>query len=525
MPPSPRSHPHRTPAELRRAHDALLFESAYPADRPAWQRAQGGLRELADAARAMSGTARGGALLNSGIAGTPVSAAFSLAITEWLVARFGPQVSLATIEGDKDHVMAVLGAALDPIEQEVLGESRPGWVAWQRRYLGHEAGQRLARLLRLVRALPGSPAERESVFASMRVFVRWQTEADAPLLTAGRFARGAPWFHPGPLQRRAAPGDAWHEGRPRRMPLTAAERRALADLARGVMASLLRETDFFSYANEREIELHDLGCGVRAALFASVPARKLALEAYVGYLLLKNHVPIAYGGGWVLGRQARFGINVLPPFRGGESARVLCQLLRLYAWRFGLKLFVVEPYQIGKGNPDGIRSGSFWFYWRLGFRPLQPGLRQLAQAEADRLAARGGRTPAQTLRRLADSLMAWETPLPAHGPPLDIEAIGQRVSRDVLERFDGDRMAARRAAMRRYPGVGKRLAVLLAALEPTTGWRTRDVQRLATLAPLKDTAELSHAVALQRHAALMRALADASDPSSAAPIDTNRRSA
>jgi hypothetical protein len=140
-----------------------------------------------------------------------------------------------------------------------------------------------------------------------------------------------------------------------------ADRSALIDLARGALASVLGETDPFTHANTGEVECHDMGGGVQVALFACVPAHKLALEAYVGYLVIKNQVPVAYGGGWVLGRQARFGINVLPPFRGGESAVLLAQLLRLYAQRFDLKLFLVEPYQIGLGNPDGIRSGAFWF--------------------------------------------------------------------------------------------------------------------------------------------------------------------
>lgn len=500
----------RSARALKREHDALLFACAYPADRSVWEGANAGLHRLAAEARALSAASRGAALHNSGIAGTTVSAAFSLATTRWLAERFGRAVTLVSIEADKRHVMAALDATLDPVEQEVLSEQPLGWAAWQRRHLGSGAGGRLERLLRLVERLAGGPAEQEAVFASLRVYLRWATTPDAPLLTTGRFARGEPWFHPGGLQRRALPGEAWREGKPRQLRLTADDRRALVDLARGTLAALLGETDPFTYAHQEAVELHDLGRGIQVALFTMVPARKLALEAYVGYLLLKNQVPVAYGGGWVLGRQARFGLNVLPPFRGGESAVILSQLLRLYAWRFGLKLFLVEPYQVGRGNPDGIRSGSFWFYWRLGFRPRQPELLALAEAEARRLRRPGTRSSPALLRRLADSVMAWETPLRARWVPLDIERIGTVVSRHVLERFNADRAAATRSAMRTLGFRHRPLAVLLAAIAPRGGWPARDLATLARIMALKDRDELRQAVALQHHAGLMRALARAS---------------
>ena len=42
--------------------------------------------------------------------------------------------------------------------------------------------------------------------------------------------------------------------------------------------------------------------------------------------------------------------------------------------------FVVKPYQFGKGNPEGLKSGAFWFYYRLGFRPVRDDIREQAAA-------------------------------------------------------------------------------------------------------------------------------------------------
>ena len=435
-------------SSLRRTHDALLFRCAYPETIAAWNEANRELHELAVGASALATTRAGSALQNSGIAGTPIVASFSLALTRWLATSARGSVELDSIDGGPEHVMAVLGAGLDPIEQEVLSEQPIRLPAWQRRHLGAPKGPRLRRLLDLMDRLPGDASLREATFASLRVFVRWRIPVDGPVLTTGRFVRGKIATHPRGLQRRAALGTAWRQGASTRVRLTERDRAALIDLARGTLASVLGETDPFTHASVDEVECHDLGRGIQVALFACAPPHKLALEAYVGYLLLKNHVPVAYGGGWVLGRQARFGINVLPPFRGGESAVLLAQLLRLYAHRFGLKLFLVEPYQIGLGNPDGIRSGAFWFYWRLGFRPQQRDLLTLARTEARRLEAGGGRTTAPMLRRLSHSVMAWGTPLETAWTPVDIEAVGARVSAHVLEHFDGDRAAAARSSRR-----------------------------------------------------------------------------
>ena len=491
------------PAALQGRHAALLFQCAYPATEAEWDTANRELRELAVGVSALP-PAR---LHNSGIAGSTVVASFSLAITRWLADRFPGAVALDSIDGDPDHVMAVLGTALDPIEREVLSEQPLPWPAWQGRHLGASRASRLRRLLALVECLPGDPHHREAAFASFRVFVRWSIPIDGPVPTTGRFPRGEIATHPRKPRRRAVLATAWSQGAPARMRLSRTDQMLLVDLARGTLASALGETDPFTHANPEEVECHDLGGGIRVALFACQPPHKLALEAYIGYLLLKNHVPVAYGGGWVLGRQARFGINVLPPFRGGGSALLLAQLLRLYAHRFDLKLFLVEPYQIGRGNRDGIRSGAFWFYWRLGFRPLQRDLLALARAETRRIRVGGGRSPAALLRRLSHAVMAWETPLQTVWTPIDMEAIGARVSAHVLEHFDGDRAVATRSSRRALGLQDGRLAVLLAAIAPPGGWPRRELAAIDRAMAMKDRRELDQVSRLQERRALMQELA------------------
>lgn len=107
----------------------------------------------------------------------------------------------------------------------------------------------------------------------------------------------------------------------------------------------------------------------------------MPLESYVGYTLFKNEFPVAYGGAWVFGERADFGINIFDAFRGGESGYMFCQLLRVFRQVFQINYFLVEAFQYGLDNPEGIDSAAFWFYYRYGFKPLNKEINMIANIE------------------------------------------------------------------------------------------------------------------------------------------------
>jgi hypothetical protein len=176
--------------------------------------------------------------------------------------------------------------------------------------------------------------------------------------------------------------------------------------------------------------------------------------------MLKNGVPVGYGGGWPFLATCRTGTNIFSPFRGGESAWLFARVLAVYRLHFAVKRFVVEPYQFGAGNREGRTSGAFWFYYRLGFRPVDRRVAALARIEFARLSRPGYRPAYTTMRSLAESDLALDLAPTSASERAETAEISLAVSRWIASEHRGDRATANRAAMAR----------VTAALG-VTGWR------------------------------------------------------
>jgi hypothetical protein len=308
----------------------------------------------------------------------------------------------------------------------------------------------------------------------------------------------------------------------------------LIDIARAALAARARETDPVTFATSDEVDLFRLDRGVDVALFGLAPAHRLPIESYFGFVAARNRIPIAYGGGWVFFGRCEIGVNLFPEFRGGESAVIFAQVLRAYRQRYNLTQFLVDPYQFGRNNPEAIRSGAFWFYYRLGFRPTDPQIAGLATAEMARLHAQPGHlTPASLLRRFADAplfldiapIEAGKVPAPDtvwHPVAPDLSALSLAASHWIAQQLHSDRQAVaqwapgavRRALGRRVtvPRRGferewfERLAPLVAMIPDLARWPVAERRLLAaTLAAKGGRRERDYALRLQRLPRLLQA--------------------
>jgi hypothetical protein len=297
------------------------------------------------------------------------------------------------------------------------------------------------------------------------------------------------------------------------------EARALIDTARVTLASLQRETDPVTHANPREVTRFELERGVDVVLYGMMPERRLPLESFFGYLAARNGVPVAYGGGWIFFDRCEIGINIFEQFRGGESAFIFGQILRVYHRHFNTRRFTVDPFQFGADNRDAIRSGAFWFYYRFGFRPVDTILAALAEREWSRIRAdRAYRTPPRTLRRFAAGKLALALDPDASAVP-DVVSIGLAVTRATGERFGADAAAAERWATNRVTrALGqpaaerealRRLAPVAALIDDLGSWPAADRRALAAVMRAKDgPRERDYVRKMQGHRRFRDALAE-----------------
>ena len=151
--------------------------------------------------------------------------------------------------------------------------------------------------------------------------------------------------------------------------------------------------------------------GLEIVLFGVLPEKRLPVRAGYAPFFFRNGVPVGYGDAFVLGRRIEVSFNIFPAFREGESAWIFARMLKLHRQLFGSTVFTIDPYQLGLGNDEAIRSGAFWFYRKLGFRPTEPKIERLARAEE----RRKRRSSAATLRKLARSPVVLGTRHAARG--------------------------------------------------------------------------------------------------------------
>ena len=202
------------------------------------------------------------------------------------------------------------------------------------------------------------------------------------------------------------------------------------------------------------------------------------------------------------------GFNLYYTFREGESAWLYAQLLRLFRQVLGVKVFSVDPYQIGHENPEAVDSGAFWFYRKLGFRAVDPRISKLVEREESRIEREPGyRSSKRTLEKLAAGHILFEDPSAQAGAwdRFLIRNVGLAVQRAIGERFGGDPERFRRAASKRVsralgmeaPGG---LALALSLIPDLGRWTKEELRAASEILHAKESgSETRYLRLMQRH--------------------------
>jgi hypothetical protein len=289
---------------------------------------------------------------------------------------------------------------------------------------------------------------------------------------------------------------------------------------------ITRERDVagFQFANPDDVFLVEDGRGLAFAMMGMTPARRATLPATYTALTLKNGVPIGYVQVELLGRHGALSFNTFETFRGAEAAWVFARFIAAAHRLFGCTVFSVEPYQLGLGNEEGIKTGAWWFYQRLGFCPGAAPARRIANREVSRRTANPGyRSSAATLRTLARSHMFLRLD-PSRSARLprtqDWLAGATRALRKFRQADTADRRAAATTAALQRLGINKgvrldansramlvRWSGFVLAMTRHGSWRPRERRQFLRLIKAKaGSSERAFARQLLRHQRLLQSL-------------------
>ncbi|MBK9399636.1 MAG: hypothetical protein IPN36_01905 [Bacteroidetes bacterium] len=437
--------------DLLELSETLLFLMAYPHHKLFLKKLTLLLEKTRTRTKTMiRKTKRAGSLENTGLTGTHVKACFSFELIEWLLHKYPNSLTLDSFGSDPELVFTLISPLLPASLREHFNEG--GYETVEQWLTFTVSKNRYEQLLFISRLFTDAALPmhiRNQHFDQLEMYV----DVDLNSVPGRLDIRGTQrplYFHKSSIIRKIDLPQLLNEPLPAPVVLNEKEKQHLITAMRLQLLTLYRETDPATYADENDLHVYDAGRGMDIVLIGMDADHRQPIDSYIGFMAFKNRLPYAYGGAWLLGKMAKIGINVFPSYRGGESAWFFAQLMRVYKQVFQPAYFVAEPYQVGRNNPEGIETGAFWFYYRLGFRPVQRKLQDLAKKEFERLLQNKNH---KTSKRILEQLVEDEMVLLINSDSgilkfkYDTASLSAALTKYIRQRYKGDTRAAEQEAV------------------------------------------------------------------------------
>lgn len=390
-------------ADVKRLHLTLCFIRAFPDSEEVYEQVSALLDSFDDFVVELSDSQQD-SLVDSGITGTDIHYHFSYEVSAWLARRFPGVASIDWDEfSDPARFDELLEHLLHHSEADYFDSGQVSTEEWVKIAAEHQSGTDFDWLMSQLDDRRHHSRFWTSMYNAAEIPLRCRLTNTALSRTRNVYPADAVEHRVDSMRNRVhrAKQEIARPLKSMRL-LDKREGSKLIDVAMSSLAVRHRETIHFNYANPAEVWLADVGKGVAVAATGLLPEHRYPLECTMGFLILSNGVPIGYGGSSMLYRQANNGINIFDEYRGSEAAWLWVQVMRVFHALSGCTRFIANPYQFGGDNTEALQSGAFWFYYRLGYRPVDTEVRKLARNEHDKIIRRKGhRTPIAVLRKLA----------------------------------------------------------------------------------------------------------------------------
>jgi len=429
---------------VQRLHEALCFLRAYPDDAALLTKVVTMLDHFdlrTDLVR------QGKALADTGIAGTTIHYSFYHNTAQWLSQRFPGAMDVDWQTFDRDELLAQrLPLLAEWGETPALDELDLPMASWVRRLAGPDTSD-ADFLIQRCGSLPGNDSMRETFYEELELPLVLRPAPGVPSRSRAVLPGRPVYFQTTPLRRERPDLRSAVRYEATEVALDPATAQAAISLAREAMVLRHRDLDAFAYADPRDVRLFDCGDGLEFAVVGMLPERRLLLESVYALLTLKNGVPIGYVLLSALFGSSEIAYNVFDTWRGGEAAHIYGRVLALTRQLFGTDTFTIYPYQLGgEGNDEGLRSGSWWFYQKLGFRARDPQVLKVMASELQRMQRKPTyRTPVATLAKIAEHNVYWSMRAAREDVIglFPLAQIGLAVTDLLASRFGADRLAGR----------------------------------------------------------------------------------
>jgi hypothetical protein len=510
--------------QVRRLHEFLCFLHAYPDSRQVLKLVE----------QMLAGFSRRGdlrryhrTLVDTGIAGTDIHYSFFWPTVRWLVKRFPDYLTIDWAEfTNKDKLEELLPILLpysESLSFDMLSYSPREWL----NRLKGTGETDAAFLIRRFAALRSNSFTKEKLFEDLDVPMRI-TSAPGTLTRTGAKLPGMPVFYQTQPLSRTRPNLRQEIEKPpiRVKSLSSREGQQLIDVAIEAMITRSRALDAFDYGDKNDVRLIDCGQGLVFACIGQIPERRLMLETVYGFLTIKNGVPIGYVLTSSLFGSSEIAYNMFETYRGAEAAPIFGRVLTMARHVFGSNAFFIPPYQLGHDNTEGLKSGAWWFYYKLGFRPEDPEVRQLMRTELQLIKENPRhRSSTATLQKLSSEPVFFypDRKKQKVHVKIPLEKVGLRISRLLADRYGANRekavhklsqeaMKLLRVRTHRSWTTGERLAwerwsPLIVMLPGISGWRPQEKRALVQVIRAKGgRRESDYLMLFNKHRRLQRAL-------------------
>jgi len=436
-------------------HDLLLFLRAFPQSRKVAHLADDLLTGIVHQVERLQASGADMERFDdeefSGIAGTTISDNFTYDVARWLAQRYPQQLTVEwNFEEQSRQMAATLPRFLPLLGDDSLVEADTPFLDWMANAAGGPK-KILPWLLQRIADTSLTSLERTSLYDSLALNVSWKLGNSSASRTRARRKVSRMFYHRQPLLRRNQVSLAGEMDLPP-LPVRKLSRRQgedLLDMTRAALTVRYRELYGTTRGDPNQVFQADVGRGVQIFLWGLPPARRLPLRAYHAGLTLKNGVPINYIEGISLFEWMEVGFNTFYAFRDGETAWIYSKVLHFLHQLTRVTCFSVYPYQLGHENEEAIKSGAFWFYRKLGFRPGRPELLAITRKEEAKMTRDPAhRTSSRILRKLAAEHVFYEfgKEPPGQWDTFSTRRIGLAVQQRMAEGFGGNPEELRRAA-------------------------------------------------------------------------------